>query len=221
MIGQLLKGLITDPGNAIVSGKHEHNMKQTWTLLGIEWAIAAISVFIAGDAVGNALGSFKSLATMLGGVAAIAVLIGGILVTVFIAFLLKVTVNTLGGKGTYFDGLSVLAYMIWPLALGGLLASILLMIPALGAFLAGLSLAFLGVLAGAIAFRSIKEMFGVDYITALIALAVLGIGLNLAAAAATSVAAATLALNFVQMLKSMLGTFQLPTGMTLPGIIPG
>ena len=196
-------------------------MKQTWMLLGIEWLVAAVSVAIVGSAVGNALGSLGGLATMLGGIAAIAVLIGGILVTVFIAFLLKVTVNALGGKGTYFDGLSVLTYMIWPLALGSLVASLLLMVPVLGAFLAGLSLAFLGVLTGAIAFRSVKEMFGIDYITTLIAFGVLGIGLSIAATAASSAATATLALKFAPMMTGMMGNFQVPTGFSLPGIIPG
>lgn len=221
MVGQLLKGLITDPGNAIAAGKREHSMKHTWMLLGIDWLVAAIAVLLGGEAAAGALGSFSGLASIMGGIAAVAVLIGGVLLTAFVAFLLKLAINALGGKGTYFEALSSLVYALWPLSLGSLVAAILLFGGVFGAFIAGIALAVLGVLAIAIAFRSVKEMFGIDYITTLIAFGVLGIGLSIATTAASSAAAATVALKFVHLMTGMMGNFQMPAGFSLPGIIPG
>lgn len=211
MVVELLKKLIFDPGSAIADGKRGRSMMKTVTLLLINWIVAAISVAIVGSTAGAAFGPFSTIVGQIGGMAAVAVAVGGILLTLFIALLLQLTMNALGSKGGYWEGLSTLTYATWPLAIGGLIATLLAMFGGVaGIFISTLILAILGVLSAAIVFRSVKEMFGADYVTTLIALGIIGIGMGLAAAAATGAAAATLALNFTKLLGLLGGSLTLP-----------
>jgi hypothetical protein len=197
MVGELLKKLITDPAGGIAWGKKRKKMNDTLMVLVADWLVAAIAVMVAGTAV--SIGSpFSGLATMIGGIAAIGVFIGGILLSLFGAFLLSMAVMVLGGKGKYWEGLSVLSYATWPLAVGSLVTAALLFGGIAGAFVGFLVLAVLGTSAVATLFRSVKELFSVDYITAFIALGVLSTGLTIAGIIASTGAAASLATAFLQ-----------------------
>jgi len=197
MVGKLLKNLITDPVSGIAWGKKGKKMNSTLMVLVADWLVAAIAVMVAGTAV--SIGSpFSGLATMIGGIAAIGVLIGGILLSLFGAYLLQLAVKTLGGKGGYWEGLSVLAYATWPLAVGSLITAALLFGGIAGAFIGFPVLAVLGTSSVATLFRSMKELFGIDYITAFVALGVLSTGLTIAGIIATTGAAASLATAFLQ-----------------------
>ena len=210
MVVELLKKLILDPGSAIADGKKERSMKTTGILLLINWIVAAISVYIIGNTLGTTFGPFNTIAGYIG-MATGTVAIGGILLTAFIALMLQLTMNALGGKGGYWEGLSTLTYATWPLAVGGLVASILLLGGVWGIFISTLVLAILGVLSAAILFRSVKEMFGVEYLTVLIGLGIIGIGMSIATAAGSApLLNNVLAMRFVNMLAPLAG------GMTLP-----
>lgn len=93
--------------------------------------------------------------------------------SMFFAYVLQITVNTLGGSGRYADGLAAVAYSITAIALGLLASSLLLFVPLLGAVLAILVLSATAALSLATLYRAIKELFKTDMIVAFVAVSVL------------------------------------------------
>jgi len=104
----------------------------------------------------------------------------GFIATLFIAYLLKISVNTLGGSGQYYNGLTALTLGMIAPAIGFLLFSLLALIPSVGLFLGAIVMAIAIILGITTELRAIKEMFRVDMFTAFIGLVIACAGLLLA-----------------------------------------
>ncbi|MDI6806941.1 MAG: YIP1 family protein [Candidatus Aenigmarchaeota archaeon] len=97
------------------------------------------------------------------------VFLGGL----FFSWLLKLTMQILGGKGEFVHGLATIAYSTLPISIGVLITALLIHIPFMGAVLSFLAIAVFGVIGYALVFRLIKLLFEVDMITAFVAVNIL------------------------------------------------
>jgi hypothetical protein len=97
----------------------------------------------------------------------------GILASVFLGFVLKQLMGALGGNGDYFEGLTVFSYMIFPLSVGLLISSVFSRIPILGGLLIFVTIVITAAMSLGLLFRSVKELFKVDMITAWIGISLL------------------------------------------------
>jgi hypothetical protein len=93
--------------------------------------------------------------------------------------------TTLGGRGEYFEGVTAVAYTSLPISVGIVIAAIISAVATGSAAIAGaiinfVVLAFFGVLGLAIMYRSVRELFRTDMITALIGVAVIYAGITIA-----------------------------------------
>lgn len=165
--------IIKKPGEAIRLAKKEKDMGKTSLVLIEEWIITAIAVFILAV-------RFGSIGSIGGGAAAATLFFGGIVTTIVLGYLLKIAMNTLGARGSFYDGLTAVTYSIMPLAIGALISAILSYVPILGVMISFLIMAVLGVMGSALLYRAAKEMFATDMITALVGISVLILGLMLA-----------------------------------------
>ncbi|MEM7813747.1 MAG: hypothetical protein QW548_02505 [Candidatus Aenigmatarchaeota archaeon] len=136
---------------------------------GIVLAVAAAILFTVG-------GSFAGLGAMLGqgvGLAVVsvfaAVLVGGL----FFALLAKIVACTLGGKGGYLEALTVCAYSLGAPAVSLLVVAIFASMQYVGLLIGFIALS-LGIALGvSTLYRSIKELFSTDMVTALVAVGIL------------------------------------------------
>lgn len=165
--------LFTKPGEAI---KDIKKVKTAGKAIGV-LAIAAIIFAIAGvmgtTTLFRVMPKIPLTAGMGAGIAAattfLVIFIGGI----FFAWLLKITMNTLGAKGSFNAGLVPVAYPLLILSVSNLISMLLGYIPYIGGVLAFLVTITLIVMASSLTYRAIKEMFAADIITAFIGLLVI------------------------------------------------
>jgi hypothetical protein len=129
----------------------------------IEWLLISVGIFIG----------FTNLGYMTKITSSVSVFLIGIPVTIFFAFLLKIIMTTLGGKGKYFEGLASMAYGLYTISLGVLIASPFFYLVGVGPMIAMLILVIAGSLSLATFYRAVKELFSTDMITTWI-----GIGLS-------------------------------------------
>lgn len=102
------------------------------------------------------------------------VLLGGL----FFGYIARTVMEVLGGSGSYWNGLSTVAYPVFAVGLGTLLAMISSYVPMIGPVLAFIFVAVFVALGYASMFRLAKEMFGVGMIEAFIGVtAILAVGL--------------------------------------------
>jgi hypothetical protein len=170
---EALINLIKNPSAAILKAKRAKSYSTTLMVLVIEWLLIGIAAAIIPANLGT-MGAF--VGAVLGGV----LFITGIICVGFFAFLLQLVMRTLGGKGNYLHGLTAITYTMFPLSLGIFILAILSLIPILGIFLGFIAMSMLAVMSMAILYRSVKELFSVDMITALIGISVLMLGLVIA-----------------------------------------
>lgn len=104
----------------------------------------------------------------------------GLVATLFIAYLLEISVNILGGNGQYYNALTALTLGMVAPAIAFLLFSLLTLIPTIGLFLGAIVMAIGAILGITTELRAIKEMFRVDMFTAFIGLIIAYAGLLLA-----------------------------------------
>lgn len=97
-------------------------------------------------------------------------LVVGYVLVLFVAYLLKLAVNVLGGNGKYYSGLTSLTLGMVAPAVGFLLFSLLILIPTVGMVLGFLVAATAIALGLSTTLRTIKEMFKVDTLTAIVGL---------------------------------------------------
>ncbi|MFP4116510.1 MAG: YIP1 family protein [Candidatus Aenigmatarchaeota archaeon] len=96
----------------------------------------------------------------------------------FFGYLMKVVLNVLGGEGDYWDGLTTIAYPVFSVSLGILLAMIFSYVPTVGPALAFIFVAVFFAIGYSSMFRLAKEMFDVGMIEAFIGVTVvLAVGL--------------------------------------------
>jgi hypothetical protein len=167
--------LFTSPGDVVKDIKKKKSLGNSMGVLalaGVLFAITAVIgttkliAFVPGSEIIAGLGGMGL------GIAAVAafliVFIGGI----FLGWLLKVAMQTLGTKGDYFSGLSSIAYPFLILSVANLVSVLLTYVPYIGGLLAFLVTIILTIMAFALTYRLIKELFVTDMVTAFIGLLV-------------------------------------------------
>lgn len=167
----MFKEFFTTPQIAIAKAKKKKDINYTLKILLIEWVLFSVGMFIISSVLLNVVSG-----AMLG----ISVFIIGAFTTLFIGWLIKVVMVTLGGKGKYFEGLTTCTLGMFPISIGFLVSVIISYIPLVGFILAFIALACFSALGIAMFYRGLKEMFGTDLITAWIGIAILVTSISLA-----------------------------------------
>lgn len=98
-----------------------------------------------------------------------AVLVGGL----FFGWITKLIMNLLGAEGSYFDGLTTIAYPVLAVSVGILLAMLFSYIPLIGTVLSFIAVAVFFTIGYASLYRFAKELFDTDMITAFVGISVL------------------------------------------------
>lgn len=158
---RILKDLLINPAKVITKEKGR-NVNKIVSVFVIEWFMIGLANMIV---YGN-LGYLTMISL------GITVFLVGMPLILFFAFLLKIIMTTLGGKGNYYKGLASIVYGTFAMSIGILVASPFFYIPKVGFLFSIFILTIAGALSLATFYRSVKELFGVDIITAWI-----GIGL--------------------------------------------
>jgi len=165
--------LFTKPGEAFKGIKKVKGSGRAIGILAIAAIIFAIVGVIGATALYKIVPELPMAAGAGAGIAAVVtflvIFIGGL----FFAWLLQTTMNTLGCKGNYNSGLVPVAYPLLILSVSNLISAVLNYVPVIGGVLAFLVTIILTVMAFALTYRAIKEMFATDMITAFIGLLVL------------------------------------------------
>ena len=165
-----LKLLFKSPDEAIAKAKKKKGMKHAFVTLALGSIIVAIALAITIAQFGAAIPFAVAEAMAVTAVSTfLLIFLGGI----FIGLLLMITVNTLGGKGVWADGITTIGYSLVAPSVGILAASVLSIIPIAGALIGFIVLAITFALGAATFYRSTKELFSVDMITAFVAISVL------------------------------------------------
>lgn len=166
---KVIKELLLNPVEAIKEAKRKKDIDKISALLLIEWFIIGIANVI----VYANLGYLRMMSIGL------TVFLAGIPLVLFFAFLLKIVMTTLGGKGDYYKGLASIVYGTFAIALGILISSPFFYVPKVG-FLFGLFiLSISGVLSVATFYRSVKELFETDIITTWIGIGLIAVGITI------------------------------------------
>jgi hypothetical protein len=164
--------LFTNPGEAFKEIKKVKGAGKAMGVLAIAAIIFAIVGVIGATALFKLVPALPMTAGVGAGIAAVVtflvIFIGGL----FFAWLLQLTMNTLGCKGDFNAGLVPVAYPLLILAVSALVSALLGYIPLIGGILAFLVTIILTVMAFALTYRAIREMFATDMITAFIGLLV-------------------------------------------------
>jgi len=164
--------LLTAPAEALAAAKRKPSYGDALGTLIVDGIVAAVAVAVFMTQVGGLadlgarLGQGMGMAVIS---AFILVLIGGL----FFALLVKIVVNTLGGKGDYLHGLTLAAYGIAAPVVGALVTAIFFRIPVFGAIAGFVAMSIALALGVSTIYRGIKELFSTDLVTALIAFSIL------------------------------------------------
>lgn len=181
--------LFLNPVDAITNAKANKSIGTTILLLIVISLVMGILVGVA-MASGSrsypyySYGSYRpgvDITLVVGGIFAafVVVFLGGL----FIGLLAKIAVRTLGGTGGYFEGLTSVVYSFFIPSIAILIGGVLMMLPRGDAFatmvstvIAAILMMWAVVLGAATFYRSLKELFNTDMITAYVGGSVLGAG---------------------------------------------
>jgi len=177
-----IMSLFTNPANAILEAKKTRSMGSTMLVLLISALLLAILVGIvtALTTRSSYTYSYYSYGSSGPNIAAVvigafttfmAVFLGGL----FAGYLISVAMRTLGGTGGFFEGLTTVAYALYvpsiALFIMGLLATGAVLAGGMGVvmIMVGMVVLMWGVILGIATFyRSLKELFSTDMVTALV-----------------------------------------------------
>jgi hypothetical protein len=164
--------ILTSPEKAIAEAKKEKNIVKSVGILVAAAILLAIAALVG-------ITPIPMLARF-GAESAVGVFILVIVGGLFLGWIVKTAMITLGGTGKYFEGLTVVAYSALPISIGVLIAAIVSSIQVIGVVISFVALAFFGVLGIAIMYRSIKDFFKTDMITALVGVSVIYLAIAIA-----------------------------------------
>jgi len=168
---KIVKKLLLNPADAIREGKtiNKKNIGKVSSLLLIEWFIIGLANVIVYANLG------KLTMFSLG----LTVFFLGISLFLFFAFLLKIVMITLGGKGNYYRALTALVYGTFALSIGILISSPFFYVPKFGFLFGLLFLSISGALSIATLYRAVKEFFETDIMTTWIGMGLVATGLTI------------------------------------------
>lgn len=166
----MLADVIRSPADAIRKKRDEKHIIEMLLVNSLVVAVAA-GLFVARFAMLSSL--YMSMAVIIASTLFLLVFFGAM----FIAYVLQLITNTLGGRGAYKDGMAAVAYALAAPAVGFFAASLLLFIPLVGFFFAVFVVALTLALGIATLYRAVKELFRVDMIVSFISVSVLTLSL--------------------------------------------
>lgn len=157
--------ILTNPGSALEKAKKSKNRQKAWIalieasiLFGLTAAVISFSVF------NDALISASAFA---------GTLVLSIVVGIILGWIISITTTTLGGKGTFQEGLVAISYSILFFGCGFFVASILSLLPIIGQAIGAVVLLATAAVGMASLYRGIKEMFRTDMITAFVVVSII------------------------------------------------
>jgi hypothetical protein len=157
--------ILKNPVAAIVAAKKK-NMNRTW-LVTIEtaviFALAAVALLLLNFGFASPLSGALSAASVFAFIFVASLLLG---------FMIKIIVTTLGGRGGYYEGLTCISYTLLPISIALLISSLVSVLPG-GILLSAISIAIGFAQGVSMFYRSVKELFATDMITALVAVSIL------------------------------------------------
>lgn len=189
--------LFANPGGALMEAKRRPTYSDAMGTLALAAVLAALA---GGIAVAQLGGMMSGLTLMAAAGIFVLVLLGGL----FVGLIIKLITVTLGGKGDYLHGLTAAAYTALAPSAGMLVAAIFMRIPIAGTVVSFVALALALARGVSTLYRSLKELFGTDMVTAFVAVSIL---------------AMVLAVAFWGSVATILGG-QLPAIPGLPGLTP-
>jgi hypothetical protein len=159
MCCKTLNQLLKSPLDAINRAKREKNMGKTiwililtWFLIGASFLIVSLKMFTALISIGVGITFFLL----------------GVLCSIFCGYIIVIIMNVLGGRGKYFEGLTVMTYSSFPISVGIFITALLTLIHPMLGFIGFIIIAVKTALSLSIYFRSVKVLFGTDMLTAFI-----------------------------------------------------
>lgn len=160
--------ILRNPSAAIINAKRSKDSRKAWVVL-----IEASLIFVLSAAVtvlkqaGIDQLNYAAVGLSLGTIFLFMIVLG-----IIFGYIITLIATTLGGTGRYNEGLTVISYSLVPISAAALVSSVLSIAP-VGAAFAIVAVA-LGLAASmSILYRSTKEMFKTDMITAFVAVSVL------------------------------------------------
>ena len=159
--------ILRSPVSAFADAKKKQNINKTLAVLGEASVLFAVSA---------SLMTVRTLFSSTGflGVASMAtfVFLLSFLSLMLIGLVVNIVATMLGGKGSYFDGLTAVTYSSVFLSTGLFLASAIIYVPIAGLLLSAIILLPAFAAGFASFYRGIKEMYKTDTITAFVTVSV-------------------------------------------------
>jgi hypothetical protein len=159
-----MKELLKSPLIAITKAKKEKNINKSMLILIISWILTGLSFSLI---------SIKMFSVITAIGIGLSVMMFGILFSIFCSYIIKIIMNILGGKGRYHEALTATAYSSFPVSLGFLMLSILVLIHPVLSIIGFIILAITTAISFSIYFKAVKEFFGTDMITVFIGFLIL------------------------------------------------
>jgi len=159
MCGKTLKQLLKSPLDAINRAKREKNIGKTIWILILTWVLIGVSFLIV---------SMRMFSPLISVGVGITFFLLGVLCSVFCGYIIVVIMNVLGGKGRYFEGLTVMTYSSFPISLGIFITALLTLIHPMLGVIGFIIIAVKTALSLSIYFRSVKVLFRTDMLTSFI-----------------------------------------------------
>ncbi|MCX6815572.1 MAG: YIP1 family protein [Candidatus Aenigmarchaeota archaeon] len=160
--------ILKNPVSALEKAKKSKNTNKSIIVLAesaILFALTSIVAIMKGT--GFAPASYSLVA-----VSAIIIFLVILIFSMIIGYAMKIIVNILGGKGGYYEGLTAISYSLMPVSVAVFVSSLLSLVT--GGPIIGIIVLIIGFASGiSLLYRSIKELFKTDMLTAFIAVSVL------------------------------------------------
>ena len=172
MVGKHLR----NPSEAILESKKKKSIGKTIGYLALSAVLLAIAAAISSAKTGLLLGMIGTGPLILAVGVFLLVLVGAFVV----GWIVALVATILGGKGDQYEGLTSVANALVVPSIGALVAVLVSFIPYVGVPLLFLVLAISISVGLASLYRSVKELFSTDMITAFVVVSVLSLALILA-----------------------------------------
>jgi len=159
MCCKTLNQLLKSPLDAINKAKREKDIGKTIWILILTWVLVGASFLIV---------SWRMFTPLISVGVGVTFFLLGILCSVFCGYIIVIVMNILGGKGKYFEGLTVMTYSSFPISLGIFITALLTLIHPILGVIGFIIIAVKTALSLSIYFRSVKVLFGTDMLTVFI-----------------------------------------------------
>lgn len=161
---------LSKPAEAILESKKKKDLKHAITYL----LLSSLLISIAGSIAAAKISAETSMVVGIG--MFLMILIGSLI----LGWLIQLITTTLGGKGCYREGLTSVTNSLVVPSIGAVAAAVFSYVPYVGLPLIFVTLAVSFSIGIAVLYRSIKELFSTDIITAFVVVTILAISIVMA-----------------------------------------